>query len=121
MQPADHMPYMNNRRDHMMNSPIILQGIGHYFPENILDNAFFEKMAIKTSSEWIEERVGIKARRSVLTKEDILNLRHGIESRDSLSQKNRITKISDMVDEPWQQALHREPLYLITIFLPMPV
>ena len=44
-----------------------IHGIGHFHPENIIDNAFLESLDIGTSDEWILERVGIRERRTVLS------------------------------------------------------
>lgn len=43
-----------------------IHGIGHFHPETVIDNAFFESLDIGTSDEWILERVGIRERRTVL-------------------------------------------------------
>lgn len=43
-----------------------LHGLGHFHPENVLDNAFFEALDIGTTDEWIMSRVGIRRRRTVL-------------------------------------------------------
>lgn len=45
---------------------IFIHGAGHFHPENVLDNAFFESLNIETNEQWILERVGIKTRRTVL-------------------------------------------------------
>ncbi|MBN1613151.1 MAG: ketoacyl-ACP synthase III [Deltaproteobacteria bacterium] len=45
---------------------IHLHGIGHFHPENVIDNVFLESLDIGTSCEWIMERVGIQTRRTVL-------------------------------------------------------
>ncbi len=45
---------------------IFIHGIGHFHPENVIDNAFLEGLNIETNNEWIMERVGILARRTVL-------------------------------------------------------
>jgi 3-oxoacyl-[acyl-carrier-protein] synthase-3 len=39
-----------------------ITGIGHYLPEKVLDNAYFEKL-VDTSDEWILTRSGIRERR----------------------------------------------------------
>lgn len=41
-------------------------GLGHFHPENVIDNAFLESLDIGTSDAWILERVGIRARHTVL-------------------------------------------------------
>lgn len=45
---------------------LYLHGMGHFHPENVLDNAFFESLDIGTDDRWILERVGIRTRRTVL-------------------------------------------------------
>lgn len=45
---------------------LFLHGLGHFHPENVLDNRFLEELDIGTSDEWILERVGIRERRTVL-------------------------------------------------------
>ena len=45
---------------------LYLHGLGHYHPENEISNAFLEGLDIGTNEAWILDRVGIRARRSVL-------------------------------------------------------
>ena len=45
---------------------LFVHGIGHFHPENVIDNAFLESLDIGTNDEWIVSRVGIKNRRTVL-------------------------------------------------------
>ncbi|MEM6640685.1 MAG: ketoacyl-ACP synthase III [Pseudomonadota bacterium] len=45
---------------------LYLHGAGHFHPDNVIDNAFFESLDINTSDEWIVDRVGIRTRRTVL-------------------------------------------------------
>jgi 3-oxoacyl-[acyl-carrier-protein] synthase-3 len=46
---------------------LYLHGLGHFHPENVIDNAFLESLDIGTNNEWIIERVGIRERRTVLS------------------------------------------------------
>jgi 3-oxoacyl-[acyl-carrier-protein] synthase III len=46
---------------------IFIHGIGHFHPENIIDNQFLTDLNIGTNNEWIIERVGIEQRRTVLS------------------------------------------------------
>jgi 3-oxoacyl-[acyl-carrier-protein] synthase-3 len=46
--------------------PLYLHSVGHFHPENVLDNRFLEELDIGTNDEWILERVGIRERRTVL-------------------------------------------------------
>lgn len=45
---------------------IYLHGLGHFHPENTIDNAFLESLDIGTNDQWILDRVGIARRRTVL-------------------------------------------------------
>lgn len=45
---------------------LYVHGLGHFHPENEIDNAFLESLDIGTNDEWIVSRVGIKSRRTVL-------------------------------------------------------
>ena len=45
---------------------LYVHGLGHFHPENELSNRFLEELDIGTSHDWIVERVGIRARRTVL-------------------------------------------------------
>jgi 3-oxoacyl-[acyl-carrier-protein] synthase-3 len=45
---------------------LYLHGMGHFHPENVIDNRFLEELDIGTDDAWILERVGIRARRTVL-------------------------------------------------------
>lgn len=46
--------------------PFYLHALGHFHPENVLDNRFLADLDIGTNDEWITERVGIRERRTVL-------------------------------------------------------
>jgi 3-oxoacyl-[acyl-carrier-protein] synthase-3 len=43
-----------------------IHGLGHFHPENVIDNVFLEELDIGTDPQWIMERVGIETRRTVL-------------------------------------------------------
>ena len=45
---------------------LYLHGLGHFHPENEIDNAFLESLGIGTNHQWIVDRVGIESRRTVL-------------------------------------------------------
>lgn len=89
---------------------LFLTGMGHWFPDTILDNQFFDELAIGSSAQWIDERVGIRERRSVLSREDIVRLRHGQLTRSDLLQAGRIMSIPQMCQEPWRLAKERAGL-----------
>ena len=57
-------------------APLFLHGMGHFHPENVIDNGFLEELDIGTSDEWILERVGIRRRRTVLPLDYIRSTRN---------------------------------------------
>lgn len=46
---------------------IYLHGLGHFHPDNVIDNEFLENLDIGTSDDWIMQRVGIRTRKTVLS------------------------------------------------------
>ena len=44
-----------------------LHGLGHFHPENEITNQFLTDLDIGTNAQWIEERVGIQSRRTVMS------------------------------------------------------
>jgi 3-oxoacyl-[acyl-carrier-protein] synthase III len=44
-----------------------LHALGHFHPENVIDNQFLENLGIDTNEQWIMERVGIRSRHTVLS------------------------------------------------------
>jgi 3-oxoacyl-[acyl-carrier-protein] synthase-3 len=40
--------------------------VGHFHPENVIDNKFLEELGMGTTNDWIMDRVGIRTRRTVL-------------------------------------------------------
>src|SRR5262245_32890566 len=43
-----------------------LHSIGHFHPENVIDNAFLESLDIGVDDAWIVKRLGIRSRHTVL-------------------------------------------------------
>ena len=56
---------------------LFIHGMGHFHPENVIDNAFLEELDIGTDDGWILERVGIRERRTVLPLDYIRETRNG--------------------------------------------
>ena len=84
-----------------------IYSMGHYFPENVLENSFFDQLDIGSAADWIKDRVGIEARRSVLTKEIISSLRHGKTDRVALKAAGHIESIASMSEKSWKLAISR--------------
>ena len=88
---------------------IVLRSVGHEVPDTVLDNAFFDELDIGSDAGWIEDRVGIKERRSVLPRAAIMALRKGEITRSELLEQGKIISIADMVVPAWQMVRERLP------------
>jgi 3-oxoacyl-[acyl-carrier-protein] synthase III len=53
-------------RHNAISGDLYVHGLGHFHPENCIDNAFLASLDIGTDETWIVERVGIRTRRTVL-------------------------------------------------------
>jgi 3-oxoacyl-[acyl-carrier-protein] synthase III len=53
-------------RHESLSGDLFVHGLGHFHPENRIDNAFLTSLQIGTDDAWIMERVGIRSRRTVL-------------------------------------------------------
>lgn len=62
-------------------SLLYVHGMGHFHPENEIDNDFLTKLDIGTDEAWIIERVGIRARRTVLSLDYIRSTRNADPKR----------------------------------------
>lgn len=86
---------------------IVLTGMGHYFPKNVIANSFFDELDIGSSAQWIDERVGIKQRHSVLEPADIMRLRRGEVTLHKLIEEGRIMTCAAMAKDAWDLAWKR--------------
>lgn len=64
-----------HRREALLGD-LFIHGMGHFHPENRIDNAFLSSLNIGTDEEWILQRVGIRSRRTVLPLEYIAETRN---------------------------------------------
>jgi 3-oxoacyl-[acyl-carrier-protein] synthase-3 len=55
---------------------LFIHGVGHFHPENRIDNAFLTSLQIGTDDAWIMERVGIRSRRTVLALDYIVRTKN---------------------------------------------
>jgi 3-oxoacyl-[acyl-carrier-protein] synthase III len=69
-------------RHESLTGNLFIHGVGHFHPENRLDNAFLTSLHIGTDDAWIMERVGIRSRRTVLPLDYIVRTKneHPIEA-----------------------------------------
>lgn len=89
-----------------MSTPVIT-GLGHYHPETVLDNAFFDTLDIGSSAAWIEERTGIHERRSVLTREQVRALSRGEATIDQFRLAGDVQSLASMCRPAWSMAAER--------------
>jgi 3-oxoacyl-[acyl-carrier-protein] synthase-3 len=94
---------------------MFIYSMGHYFPENVLDNTLFDKLDIGSAADWIQDRVGIVSRRSVLKPEQIIALRHGKINRQELKDQGSIESIASMSEKAWKVATSRAHVVLDSI------
>ena len=80
---------------------------GDYHPPTVLDNSFFDQLDIDSSAQWVEDRTGIKSRRSVLSPEDIVRLKTKEVSLEQLREENRVPTIADIAEKAWQRLTTR--------------
>lgn len=88
-------------------TPLYVHGMGHFHPENVIDNAFLESLDIGTSDSWILERVGIRTRRTVLPLEYIATTRN---ARPAESHAASLYSNAQTAARATQQALDRASL-----------
>jgi 3-oxoacyl-[acyl-carrier-protein] synthase III len=94
---------------------MFMYSMGHYFPENVLDNDFFDRLDIGSAADWIKDRVGIVTRRSVLTQDQVMALRHGRTTREQLKADGAIESIASMCEKSWDVAKSRAHIVTDTI------
>lgn len=72
---------------------LYLRGVGHFHPENRIDNHFLTSLDIGTDDQWIMERVGIRCRRTVLSLDYIraTRNRHPQEAVKASAYTNAVT------------------------------
>jgi 3-oxoacyl-[acyl-carrier-protein] synthase-3 len=93
--------------NHRSNPKAIITAMGHFHPEHALPNSFFDSLDIESDAEWIADRTGILERRSILSKEDVIALRHGRTTLEELRKLGRVTSIADMSEKAWESLQSR--------------
>lgn len=91
---------------------LYIHGIGHFHPENVIDNALLEDLDIGTNNDWIIERVGIRTRRTVLPIEYIRET-HNRDPRDAMEAS--VYTDAEMTAKAAKMALERAGLELSDI------
>lgn len=90
-------------------SRVVVTAMGHFHPDNHLENAFFDQLGIESDAHWVVERTGIESRTSVLAREDIVALRHGHKDLTTLRKENRVTSAAELGLQAWRNMNKRFP------------
>ncbi len=86
-----------------------IHALGHFHPETLLENSFFEELDIGSDTAWVEERTGIMARRSVLDKDSIRALSRGNTTLAQLRAEGKVLSIANMSVPAWALLRERYP------------
>ena len=78
-----------------------IHAMGHYHPETSLDNSFFERLDIGSDAQWVEDRTGIRSRRTVMSPEDIIALKEGRLDLKELFESGQVESIADIAEQSW--------------------
>lgn len=79
--------------------------MGHYHPETVLDNSFFDLLEIGSEASWIEERTGIRSRRTVMKPRDILALKNKSKTMTQICDEGGVESIADIGQRAWQNMI----------------
>jgi 3-oxoacyl-[acyl-carrier-protein] synthase III len=83
---------------------LYLHSLGHFHPETVIDNPFLCSLDIGVDAEWIEERVGIRERRTTLSLEYIRETRNE-DARAAV--EGSTTSTTEMAQRAAQLAVQR--------------
>ncbi|MFW7379520.1 MAG: 3-oxoacyl-ACP synthase III family protein [Oligoflexus sp.] len=84
-----------------------IHALGHYHPPEELPNSFFDQLGIDSNAAWIEERTGIQSRRTVLSKDDIIQLKSRDTDLQQLRDAGRVPSIADIAEPAWKMLQNR--------------
>lgn len=85
----------------MSDSAVYIHSMGHFHPESRLDNEFFDSLDIGSDAQWVEDRTGIKSRRSVLHSDDVLRLKSDEISLGGLRDEGRVMSLAKLAAQAW--------------------
>jgi 3-oxoacyl-[acyl-carrier-protein] synthase-3 len=86
---------------------LYIHGMGHYHPENIIDNDFLTALNIGSDSQWVLDRVGISERRTALSLDYI---RKTYNENPAAAAKHMHTSCAQSGAKAAQMALERAQL-----------
>jgi 3-oxoacyl-[acyl-carrier-protein] synthase-3 len=86
---------------------LYLHGVGHFHPENVIDNPFLCSLDIGVDPGWVEERVGILERRTTLSLDYIRQTRN-LDAR--AATEGSTTSTIEMAQRAAELALRRASL-----------
>jgi 3-oxoacyl-[acyl-carrier-protein] synthase-3 len=88
---------------------IYLTAMGHYHPETVIENSFFDQLEIGSDGDWIQDRTGIVARRTVMKPHHITALSNKQLSYKSLFSDSDVMTAADMSAHAWGLLRERAP------------
>jgi len=91
------------------NDKVVVTGLGHFHPKNLIDNSFFNQLDIGSDAQWVTERTGIKSRCSVLPPRDLLSLRRHEVTLKQLRSEGKVMSIAQMSKKAWETLEKRTP------------
>lgn len=102
-----------------MRPSVVIESIGCAAPRHRISNDFFETIGLPTSSEWIEQRTGIKSRYSVLSPEMIVGLKEGNLTLEQLRASGSFESIGDFSQRAWQNLLadYKRPISSLDLLI----
>jgi 3-oxoacyl-[acyl-carrier-protein] synthase III len=83
---------------------LYLHSVGHFHPENVIDNAFLSSLDIGVDANWVEERVGILERRTTMSLDYIRKTRN-LDAR--AAAEGSTTTTTEMARQAASLALQR--------------
>lgn len=86
---------------------LYLHGVGHFHPDTVIDNDFLCSLDIGVDPEWIEERVGIRERRTTMCLDYIRHTKN-LDTR-AAAEGSTVSPVK-MAQEAANKALHRSGL-----------
>lgn len=75
---------------------IVITSMGHYHPQHLIPNAFFESLDIGSDTQWVVERTGIESRASVLPEAELRKMAENPEHIRTLRAEGRFATIGQM-------------------------
>jgi len=91
----------------LQDKKVVITAIGHHHPHHKIENSFFDTLDIGSDAAWVQERTGIESRRSVISEDDLRDLRYEKTTLEEIKEAGRYMTIADLGEKSWQSMLER--------------